>query len=347
MSYEELNVKFYTVFNDFYNALPTLFQKWIFNSPFQYKEWQQLLYDELKMQKRRADYIGAILFMDDEPVVGGHFFFKNSGRTKGLFILGSGGETDYHDLIYFRESVTVEQIHVLINQTLDKTEQKIFIASQISLGSPLSEWAKAYGVTETQTNDCASIAISGTFEEYWNSLSKSVRQNIRTAKNRMVKDEHSFNFRIYEKQALSPEFAYKLQTIYESRRIVKNQKIDLKQKLFELLRTFRKKKYNIMLKSMIELSNIFISVIYIDECIAGYCFGLTDIKDNIYVMQVAIDINYSRYSPGMVMLIATIEKLFNSGKVSNFDLTNGNEHYKYLLGAKTHKIGYYEFRKYK
>ena len=89
MSKEDYDIRFYCCIDDFYNALDPIFHNGINNSPFQFKNWQELLYKEFVTLKKPGKYIGTILFIDGIPLCGGHFFYKNTGHKKGLFLLGS------------------------------------------------------------------------------------------------------------------------------------------------------------------------------------------------------------------------------------------------------------------
>ena len=99
MSNDELHVSFYENIADFYHAIPIHLHNGVNNFAYQFKNWQELLYHEFVLQRRPGHYGGAILYMGNAPLLGGHFVVKTTGRTRGLFLLGSGGETDYNDFI--------------------------------------------------------------------------------------------------------------------------------------------------------------------------------------------------------------------------------------------------------
>ena len=58
-------------------------------------------------------------------------------------------------------------------------------------------------------------------------------------------------------------------------------------------------------------------------------------------MHVAVDDKFSRYSPGMILLSKTIEMEIGKKSIACFDLTNGDEGYKFSLGAVPHSTEYY------
>lgn len=103
----ESNVRSFTEMMAFYENMPATHRDGINSSPFQMQNWQMLLFQEFIRQRKPGKHIGAILYRNQEPVVGGHFFYKTTGKRRGLFILGTGGETDYNDLICFQENVSL------------------------------------------------------------------------------------------------------------------------------------------------------------------------------------------------------------------------------------------------
>ncbi len=337
----EYDVKTYRSMDEFYDAIPSKLYDGVNNSPFQFKNWQELLYREFFEQKRPGKYIGAILFVNKEPFVGGHFFNKHSGKMKGLFILGSGGDTDYNDLIWFKKDIETVHIEHLVNYMLDITKQNKFWASQILKESLLCSWATEYGADHIKSNPCAHILINGTFDEYWKSLKKGVRQNIRTAQNRINTDNKTFEIISFEDEVIPEEVIKKYHTIYENRRITKNGQLSIKEKFYEFRRKKLKNKFNLATEAMRNVKNILSSYIIIDGIVAGYFYGIKDNCGRVCLMHVAVCDEFARYSPGMILLSKSLEKIYERREIKNFDLSNGDEGYKLSLGAVLHSTEYY------
>lgn len=341
MSNGEYTVRTYNDIKSFYTAIPSDLFDGISNSPFQFKEWQELLYQEFMAQKKPGKYIGGILFLGEEPVLGGHFFKKATGRTKGLFLLGSGGDTDYNDLIWFKDTISTDSINFFINRMLEITDQDRIWISQVLKESHLSNWAVEYGANHIRSNPCAQIWLNDSYEEYWNSLKKSVRQNIRTAQNRIKTDNKTFEIIIMEDSYIPEEIIQKYHSIYENRRIKKNGKLGIKQSFYEFNRKRLKRKYDLSVEAMRHVHNFLSAYITIDGIIAGYFYGVKDKRGKVCLMHVAVDDEFSRYSPGMILLSKTIEMEIEKKSVACFDLTNGDEGYKFSLGAVPHSTEYY------
>ncbi len=342
----ELQVRFYENIEDFYTAISGISEDVTLNTPFQYEDWQRQLFAEHRAIRSRIPYIGAILYRGNNPILGGHFFVKKSGKRKGIFLLGSGGETDYYDLIYFSPEASEEYIEIFLDQVAQKNNCSDFTFMQIPDESLLSNWAKQRCIEPYYVNECAWVRLQDSFEEHLASLSKSVRQNIRTANNRLTKDEHITTLDIYDETELPFDKIKDILDLYESRRKKKNETRTVKTWIREQLREHNKRKYHIISEAMKNMEGKFLAVYNIDSQIAAYCFGLKNRTGlSVCIMQVAINDDYNKYSPGMLLLVEVFKKIMEQKEGQNFlfDLTNGNEKYKYSLGAVSHYTNYYKF----
>jgi|GEM_PF-1870708 len=342
MSKEGYTIKLYSRITDFYASIKnTDYIRYLY-SPFQYKNWQVLLYNEFIAQKKLGKYVGIVLYKEQTPVVGGHFFSKRYGKQQGIFFLGAGGETDYNDLCYFQKTVSDDEIDLLIEGLMEYSKQDVFHISQVIKDSPLAKWSEKRAIL-IKSNTCAKIIIPSSFDEYIKSLSKSTRQNIRTAHNRLSTDNKKCEIKIYGKETISPELVDGLLNVYEQRRIIKNKRLTLIQMVLEIYRKCSKKRYNIIKKAMLQLDNNYLAVVYIESKIAAYLFGLRDYDRQICIMQVAINDEYKRYSPGVLLIVKVVETLIAKGNVRCLDLTNGDEKYKFDLGAEAHLTEYFTY----
>lgn len=344
----EMQIVFYDTIENFYKAIPYGFEDDSLNTPFQYAEWQKNLYAEHMNLKKRTRYMGTILFQGNKAILGGHFFIKRSGKHRGVFLLGCGGETDYYDLIYFAKNASEEHIDYLLREIVRKTKCSNFTLTQIPDESLLSKWSKKNKVEPYFINECAWINVQGGYENHLASLSKSVRQNLRTANNRLHTDKHEATLNIFDELVVPAQVIAEVLSLYESRRKTKNNTGTLQVKTWvrEHIRKWNKRKYNIIAEAIKDMSGKYLAVYKIDGVLAAYCFGLKDRTDTgMCIMQVAINDDYGKYSPGMLMLTEIFKDVMSKmhGDEFLFDLTNGNEKYKFSLGAVPHYTNYYKF----
>ena len=339
---EEYVVRFFEDIDSFYSSDLGDATDGIDQSPFQYENWQRLIYEEYTCQKMRGKYIGAILYKGNMAKIGGHFFSKNTGKRKGVFFLTAAtGQTDYSDLIYFSGELHNNEITYFIDEVLRYTEQKSFYIDRVKEDSPLNIWAQSKALCSTAKTVCAHVNINGEYEQYWKELSKSTRQNIRTAKNRLTKDGLKYEIVSFDCEHLDHKTSKELMRIYEARKRIKNKGFSIRKLLLNILRSFRNKRYHLIENAMTRLTNVFCSYIVIDGKIAGYFFGLKAKNNYAVIMQVAFDEEMKKYSPGMILLSDSIENFYSSHTICQFDLATGDEQYKFNLGAKEHYTNNY------
>lgn len=195
--------------------------------------------------------------------------------------------------------------------------------------SPISNYK---GEMTTVSNNVA-IMFDEDFDEYFKGLSKSVRQNIRTAYNRLKTDGQSLSMKYFSSDNIK---------LYGG-----GMPID------ELIRLYIKRhseRYGVATGRLkqwflthqsfatryyIEAPNAFTSVLYINSEIVGFLSGLHN--DRILIVpRLSIDSDYRRYSPGLILVCETIKYLQQNAAIRCLDLSLGDEQYKYQLGGLPH-----------
>ncbi len=297
----------------------------------------------------------AVCFKNDVPLmiapmhlVTFGFSFKGFGHGKGLYLLGIDGFTDYLNFIY--DSFDGEAAELIIKELSNKYGVSRFYFNNILCDTRLDNYLKSKSICSfISSGVCVEIHKQNTFEQYRKSLSKSVRQNIRTAKNRSEKDGTDIHCEI--RSNLTKADAEEFFKIYLSRSEIKN-RVDSKGSVKDKILSFinsrynlnlkkRLKKYNYITESLVSLVNNFIICIYSGDKKIGFIYGLKEQDGKIRIMIVCFDEKYSRYSPCMQGFAYTFEQLYNSDEFNGFDLTRGQEKYKYDLGGEEHFINNY------
>jgi hypothetical protein len=185
---------------------------------------------------------------------------------------------------------------------------------------------------------CVQIPILGSFNEYFKSLDKKVRQNLRTSFNRLKTDNRTYEVKTYVNQPIPFNILLQLFNIYWKRFSEKKYKIGLKR----FLPVFIRIRLNPTIMALIKLKNTFYSIIYIDKKIAGFCAGFSSRNEKIILPFLAIDSIFSRYSPGGILITETIKFLTENHSFKYFDLSRGDEKYKYAYGGIEHFNFLYE-----
>ncbi len=174
-------------------------------------------------------------------------------------------------------------------------------------------------------------------ETYINSLSKSMKQNIRTAYNRLNRDGKKISIELlYPVKDAKRNIVNDALRTYIKRQITKYNNSKLSE-LYTYFFYFYIKHDTISLKHN---KNGFISVLKIDDTIAGVMMGFEHkSKRSILFPRLAINDEMSFYSPGIVLIIETLRNLLDKTHINCIDLTRGNESYKYKMGG----IEYYTY----
>lgn len=203
----------------------------------------------------------------------------------------------------------------------EKYREVVFL--KIDERSPLSSFAPQ----NRHVISNAEIHFGNDFDEYFKLLSKSVRQNIRTAYNRLTSDGCSVEIKVYEggkKLPISDIIDLYCQR-HEDKYAVKT---GFMKKCFLKTHSFATQLY-------LHSPNAMTFVLYINGKMAAFMSGLSG-NGRLIVPRLSIEDRFKRYSPGMLLVIETIKYLISSSDIRVLDLSQGQEQYKYNLGAIEH-----------
>lgn len=254
------------------------------------------------------------------------------GRKKGSYILGDGSWSDYLNFIYKEPNA---QAWELILNNLPKPFFVNFLRSNTEICKFLAGRGDVCG-----QHPSVFVPLMSDAAEYLASLSKSVRQNLRTAANRMAKADVAYELRI-EDGKLDASLANELVSMHYDRAKIKNQR-NYKKNLHWISRNLRNsykeyqnKQYNIIYHSMTSNTSGVTVVIYLNGVPAGYMYGLRD-SDAVRIMHNCINEEYKFYSPMFKGAYDFICEEINNKRynVSQIDFTRGNESYKFQLGGE-------------
>ena len=248
---------------------------------------------------------------------------------KGVYLLGHGTYTDYLCGIYDQCSeadilFTLETIH------RDYPGMSLFFESikEETFFSRVIAKAGRLGGTETSI----SVKRMENAEVYRKSLSKHVRQKLRTAHNRMERDGVVYELKVTDRA--DPKLIERLRSMHTERLRVKNwNNRDLLRKLSSMVRI----KIciwgdRLVFDSMKNMENSVWVIAIIDGQIAGYLYGLKD-RRSIRIMHNCVNMKFGKYSPMFRAAFDFILQMYEELKVDEVDFTCGTESYKYQLGG--------------
>ena len=181
---------------------------------------------------------------------------------------------------------------------------------------------------------CVRLELPSSFEDYWNSLGKKARQNIRTAKNRLIRNNLSF---VVKNDDANVD-KLNCKGLRECRVRSKNKKLGLLTRAKILIYSKLHVKEPTFLPLMEDEETHFLTS-YINGSLASFFnYTKSSKRKEVYMMGVGIDEQYSWYSPGILSVIEFIQSCYETEKIRYIDFTRGDEKYKFIVGGKTHYI---------
>ena len=219
----------------------------------------------------------------------------------------------------------------LMEQCLDKLIESYpnIIFNRIRKDTALYDYLSAR--YESVWCDNVAIDVKDTRDEWYNGLSKSNRQNIRTAYNRARTDNIPFEFRLAPGKDITSSEASKIMDIYVNRRKGFSDGLSKPKELM-----IRHCHYNT--SAMRTLDSSIVATLWSNGTLAAFWAGyLSPAGESVTVPRLAFNPDLAHYSPGQILINETIGALHEKyPKVKVFDLSSGSEKYKFDMGG----VGY-------
>ena len=316
---------------------------------FQTYEWNHLLIEEffsLFYNRLFAEVKCYVVTEDQKPVAILPVIIQKRnakilwwGRKKGAYILGEGSWSDYLNFIYKEPNVQAWEL------ILNNLPRPLFVSSLRS-NTEMRQFLDGCGDMCGQ-HPSVFVPLMSDAAEYLASLSKSVRQNLRTAVNRMNKAGLIYELRI-EDGKLDASLANELVSMHYERAKIKNQrkyKKDLhwvSRNLRNSYKEYQNRQYNIIYHSMTNNAAGVTVIVYLNGVPAGYMYGVRD-SDAVRIMHNCIKEEYGFYSPMFKGAYDFICEEINNKRynVTQIDFTRGDESYKFQLGGVELSLKHY------
>lgn len=263
-------------------------------------------------------------------------FFYVTKTVKGNIITFGHllGPSDYYDVLS-TPTVTPEQLRTMFQQ-IEKDYQAIgtkFI--HIKASSLIYQAIEGLPGVELSSLDCVAIQLPDTYDIYFQHLTKSVRQNIRTAYNRASKNNVNYQLQVFSKAESACINWKHLKELYQKRNHFRKQKMYWKSALYYQLDYLFGKEKDLFDYEATKATDFTLAVLKMNEEIAAYFFGFQT-NTNLEINRVVINDHFKFYSPGLLLLNEFIQQ--NILQIKVIDLTVGDEKYKFDLGGEKHLI---------
>ena len=262
------------------------------------------------------------------------FEFIKNNKTIALLPLIKKGSTykraetlDYFELIYSKFASDDELLEGL--KALKNTISIPILFDSVNENSKLYNLLKNENISNIKTTECVKISNLNNYEDYYASLSKNARQNLRTSYNRLNKNFNNPKIEIeIIKGQLDSKLIKTLKTLYLKRRTTKNKGFISKIKCF-----MKRFLYEPISKTCGTVSTGFTSILKINGEIASFMQGVYSKHNDVIIPRLVLNDKFAWYSAGMILINETIKKLIDEN-ITCLDLAIGNENYKFVMGGQ-------------
>lgn len=177
------------------------------------------------------------------------------------------------------------------------------------------------------------LKLPSTYDEYIASLSKNMRSNIRLEYNRLVKDFCDYRFEVFRGSEVPKNVYRQFLRLYS---ISYRRKNSGKSWWRRITFPIRVKYLHPHAMAINGVESSLFAVLFINGKVAAATGGYLQ-KNNKYLLipRITYDGQFRRCSPGIICLLETIKYLISHG-VPLFDLSRGDETYKFPLGGEVY-----------
>ena len=297
------------------------FQSWVSNW------WFYLVYH---LKGSRLKYRPSFLCFSDEnnmcilPIA-------VDAHQKRVIDFSVGGPIDYYDAICSTHDSSFITACITLLRDLYPDYEICF--SNINQDSLLFSAFK--GDSFRPQTICAKIEFaSNSYEEYFKSLSKHQRQNIRTGYNKLAREGIEWRLEKYDATNPMPRGVWKqcLQ-MYNERCNMKNRRGNGLKQYWAGWKNSQVDLMNILIRKW---NRVVSFVLFMNGQPVAYMSGMCNNQhDTFFVPRLSCSNQYLRYDAGILMLNESIKLLLNEG-IRTIDLTRGDEPYKFAMGAVPH-----------
>ena len=269
------------------------------------------------------------------------FGYQQYGVRRGCYFIGRMGYTDYLNFIY--SDFSEEACGALLNYVVEKYHQKTFIFEQIPEQTSAHQYVVKIYHPSIRAISCAALFLPKTFEEYKKLLSKSRRQNIRTALNRARKDQVELTHYMYLDENI--ELKKSIKQLGEEGKKRKNQssrqQMTLPGYIYSSCSSIIRKFFAAKQDVLFEAKETFCFCVKHGERMVGFYWGVrNDVVGEWYVILAGFDENYARYTPCISHLYLYLQESYEKASCPFriLDFTRGGEAYKKSVGCTEKKV---------
>jgi len=253
-------------------------------------------------------------------------------RSDKLKFYGEDTQAGHLDFLY-SGNVTTDDFDNLFLLIKRQYNGKRLCLKRINERSMLSKYLLSKledNVKVTFKRPCVNIAFNDIYQEYFNSLSKNNRQNIRTAYNKLNKEGVIFYLKCSCGSQINRSVIKKQMDVYYKRALEQRNK----EKGF--IGKIKQLYLDPITIACMKLDNAISFDFYVNDDLAAFMIGFKTNFNSVVIPRLAINSQYAKYMPGKLLINESIKYLIEQSDIRNIDLSRGDEKYKYDMGGETH-----------
>lgn len=238
-----------------------------------------------------------------------------------------------------RRDASEEEKRLMVGQLLAHFGKRKMQMRRVLTPSTLSAQLEDKGGWRcVMPTECVRIDFGDDIDAHLKGLKSSVRQNIRTAYNRLNRDNKQYSLQIFDHQTIDQATWDEMMDIYLKRLFDKYKQKKANNALKKRERYFFYRHFKHDTRSLRLLSNTWHAVLRIDGQLAAFMSGFVNHSGTeIVIPRLAIDATFSFYSPGYILICEALRTLADKTQVRTLGLSRGEEKYKYDLGGTAYQ----------
>lgn len=287
--------------------------------------------------------LNLVLYVNNEVVAIAPLLIKSNRKKTKVYFRGHFTTANQLDFIY--KNWRYEDFEFLMNGIRSMLSNASFVLDRVSEKTVTCIYLKEYmSSKQIKEHECFSIPIPESYDEWHKSLRKSVRRNLTTHNNRIIKDQINCSTDFFCGQTIDNKTCKKMMGVYADRFIVKNSFYfgPFTKVIKGLLTIFLLRDKVTQWLSRVDKN--FHVIVYMDKEIAALGSGVICKDKRIILSRLAIFTKYSKYGPGGILISSAIKYLIEQNKCGDFDIDeldlsqegDGGNSYKIKYGGLVH-----------
>lgn len=326
-----------------------LFNKNIHLTPYQSYEFLTLTGKGKPQRKDLFRLLGLkelnlVLYKDNEVIAIAPLLIKKKNKKHIVYLRGHFTTAYNLDFIY-KPDWSYNDFKFLMDYVRSLLWNVSFYFDRMVDTSVTCEYMKDYFTSgHIEKQECVSIPVPQSYDDWFMSLSKSIRRNITRYTNGLKRDNINWYVDFYCGDEIDDHTCKKMMTVYANRFLVKNNfRFGPFSKLILtiLVKMLMKDKIT---KYLNKSKENFHAILYMNNRIAAFTSGIICKDKRIAFSRLAIDTEFAKYGPGGVLLSSAVRYVIEQNKnrilnISEMDMAQGGGggmSYKYAYGGKDH-----------